>query len=161
MGPPIPPAASHIGHHLGPATAKVHLAVFLDYCCPFSAKAYRMLFGQVVPHFGDRIRVSFYHQVQSWHPQSAYMHEAALAVAKVAGECRSVAPLSDAGLQRSAAERTAAVHQGIEFIWRCKRRCFLMRPPTLRAFCTARSGPSHAGAGNEQVRRRSGSSRRC
>jgi len=108
MGPPIPPAASHIGHHVGPATAKVHLGVYLDYCCPFSAKSYRMLFGQVVPHLGDRIRVSFYHQVQSWHPQSAYMHEAALAVAKVGGEC-VLRPVSDAGLQRSQNERRLSI----------------------------------------------------
>jgi hypothetical protein len=47
MGPPIPPSPTHIGHHLGAASAKVHLGVYLDYCCPFSAKAYRMLFGQV------------------------------------------------------------------------------------------------------------------
>lgn len=37
----------------------------------------------------------------------------------------TLAPLSDAGLQRSAAERTAAVHQGIGFAWRCTRRCCL------------------------------------
>lgn len=84
MGPPIPPSADHIGHTVG--TGKVHLGVYLDYCCPFSGKMYNMLFGKVKPHYGEKVKLTFYHQVQPWHPQSTYMHEAALAVAKVAGE---------------------------------------------------------------------------
>lgn len=87
MGPPIPPN-SHIGHTMGGSRcgAKAHIEVYLDYTCPFSAKAYFMLFNKVSPHYGDKLAVTFYHQVQSWHPQSAYCHEAALAVTAVAGQ---------------------------------------------------------------------------
>lgn len=84
MAPPIPPSADHIGHSVG--GGKVHIGVYLDYCCPFSAKMYKTLFGQVAPNYGNKLKVTFHHQVQPWHPQSTMMHESALAVAKVAGD---------------------------------------------------------------------------
>lgn len=87
MGPPIPPNGAHIGHTMGgvPSEVKVHMTVYLDYTCPFSAKSYFMLFNQVAPHYGDKVAITFYHQVQPWHPQSSYCHEAALAVAHLNG----------------------------------------------------------------------------
>ena len=69
----------------GGESAKVTLATWLDYACPFSAKAYKTLVEQVGPHYGSDLKVVFYQQVQPWHPQSTMMHEAAVAVHQLAG----------------------------------------------------------------------------
>ena len=86
MGPRMPPG--ELGHALGPAGARVTLAAFLDYTCPFSRKAFRALEGAVAPHYASsgNLRVVFHHQVQPWHPQSTMLHEAALAVARTGGD---------------------------------------------------------------------------
>ena len=54
--------------------------------CPFCKKFYDTFTEQVLPAYGDKIKFVVYHQVQPWHPQSTYLHEAALAVTKVGGE---------------------------------------------------------------------------
>ena len=75
------------GHALGPADATVSLGCWLDFACPFSKKQFKTLTESVVPHYSTRpFRLVFHHQVQPWHPQSALLHEAALAVAKLGGE---------------------------------------------------------------------------
>eukprot|EP00441_Pelagodinium_beii_P019055 CAMPEP_0197661712 /NCGR_PEP_ID=MMETSP1338-20131121/51619_1 /TAXON_ID=43686 ORGANISM="Pelagodinium beii, Strain RCC1491" /NCGR_SAMPLE_ID=MMETSP1338 /ASSEMBLY_ACC=CAM_ASM_000754 /LENGTH=453 /DNA_ID=CAMNT_0043239319 /DNA_START=42 /DNA_END=1399 /DNA_ORIENTATION=- len=82
MGPPLPPKP--VGHSKGSGPAE--LGIYLNYTCPFSVKAYKTLFGAVQPKLEGRCRFTFYHQVQAWHPQGTSQHEAALAVAKLAGE---------------------------------------------------------------------------
>ncbi|KKA26199.1 hypothetical protein TD95_000055 [Thielaviopsis punctulata] len=83
------PAANISG--VPPATHT--LEVFLDYCCPFSAKIFRTLTSSVVPlikaspSLAPNVQLIFRQQVQPWHPSSTLMHEAALAVQRVAPEC--------------------------------------------------------------------------
>ncbi|KAK9824066.1 hypothetical protein WJX72_007503 [[Myrmecia] bisecta] len=82
--PPLPNRP--LGHTLGSRGASVNLAAYLDYVCPYSAKAYVTLRKVVVPHYADKgFSFTFYHQVQPWHPQSTLTHEAGLAVAKLGG----------------------------------------------------------------------------
>eukprot|EP00871_Galdieria_phlegrea_P000736 jgi/Galph1/1663/GphlegSOOS_G339.1 len=59
------------------------MEAFLDYCCPFSKKAFMTLVDQVLPGMDGRICFYFQHQVQPWHPQSTLLHEAALAVKQI------------------------------------------------------------------------------
>eukprot|EP00238_Polyblepharides_amylifera_P007114 CAMPEP_0196580712 /NCGR_PEP_ID=MMETSP1081-20130531/30207_1 /TAXON_ID=36882 /ORGANISM="Pyramimonas amylifera, Strain CCMP720" /LENGTH=204 /DNA_ID=CAMNT_0041900667 /DNA_START=260 /DNA_END=874 /DNA_ORIENTATION=+ len=86
MAPPVPSSPSSIGHHIGGKDAKAHLTVYLDYCCPYSAIFYKTFFEQVVPHYGPKLLTTFYHQVQPWHAQSIFMHEAALAATMIGGD---------------------------------------------------------------------------
>jgi len=72
-----------MGAKLG--TAPV-LAAWLDYCCPFSAKAFKTITEEVVPAYGDKLTFVMYHCPQPWHPQGTLLHEAAFAVARVSGE---------------------------------------------------------------------------
>ncbi|EFX00825.1 hypothetical protein CMQ_1906 [Grosmannia clavigera kw1407] len=67
------------------------LEVFLDYVCPYSAKFFNTLVQGVAPQLaanptgpGSRLQVVFRHQVQPWHPSSTLVHEAGLAVQRVA-----------------------------------------------------------------------------
>ena len=84
MGPPMPSVA--LGRVLpGGENAKVTLAAWLDYACPFSATAYKTLVTEVGPRYGQDLRLEFFHQVQPWHPQSTMLHEAAVAVFQLAG----------------------------------------------------------------------------
>jgi len=82
----MPPG--ELGRALGPAGARVTLAAFLDYTCPFSRKAFRTLVDEVAPHYAasGNLRIVFHPQIQPWHPQSAILHEAALAVARAGGD---------------------------------------------------------------------------
>ncbi|KJZ76981.1 hypothetical protein HIM_03858 [Hirsutella minnesotensis 3608] len=81
-----PPAAtaSSVPH------SKHTLEFYADYCCPFSAKMFRTLTGVVAPAvranqaWADGLTVVFRQQVQPWHPSSTLMHEAALAVLRLA-----------------------------------------------------------------------------
>jgi protein-disulfide isomerase len=66
------------------------LEVYLDYVCPFSAKLFKTLTSTVAPMIRShptwpaRLTVIFRQQVQPWHPSSTLVHEAGLAVLKVA-----------------------------------------------------------------------------
>lgn len=66
--------------------SKHTLELFLDYCCPFSAKMYTMLFKSIIPMIRENeaysagIELIFRQQIQPWHPSSTLMHEAALVV---------------------------------------------------------------------------------
>ena len=84
MGPPLP--SRELGHVAGGESASVTVAAWLDYACPFSAKFYKTFTEQVLPHYGDAVKLVVYHQVQPWHPQSTLLHEAAIAVTMVGGE---------------------------------------------------------------------------
>ena len=85
MGPPLP--SVELGRVLpGGESAKLTLAAWLDYACPFSAKAFNTLVNEVGPHYGKDVKIVLYHQVQPWHPQSTMLHEAAVAVHQLKGD---------------------------------------------------------------------------
>ena len=75
------------GHKLGSANARYVVELWLDYCCPFSRKAYDTMIKRVIPHFEENhpgvLQFVLRHQVQPWHPQSTLTHEAALAVESI------------------------------------------------------------------------------
>lgn len=66
------------------------LELYLDYCCPFSAKLFRALRTVVTPlvhanpSWSGNLAVVFRQQVQPWHPSSTLLHEAALAILQLA-----------------------------------------------------------------------------
>ncbi|GAW06445.1 hypothetical protein LENED_008374 [Lentinula edodes] len=74
----------------GSAHAPHTLDIFLDYVCPFSAKMALAIESVLVPlcadggKYGDKVKVIFRPQVQPWHASSTFVHEAGLAVARVA-----------------------------------------------------------------------------
>ena len=84
MGPPLPTSDLH-GRAIGPMDAPVTLTAWLDYACPFSAKLFKTVTTQVIPHYGDKVRFVFYHQPQPWHPQSTMLHEAGVGVYNLGG----------------------------------------------------------------------------
>lgn len=65
------------------------IEVFLDYCCPFSARMFKTLQSTVGPMIGANpewtksVELIFRQQIQPWHPSSTLMHEAALAVLRL------------------------------------------------------------------------------
>lgn len=93
----VPPKFA--GHKLefapAPSTSSVPhsthtFELYLDYCCPFSAKQFRTLAQEVVPairqnkEWSTNLTLVFRQSVQPWHPSSTLMHEAALAVLRLA-----------------------------------------------------------------------------
>ncbi|OBZ70497.1 Disulfide bond formation protein D [Grifola frondosa] len=74
------------GRHDAPHT----IDVFLDYVCPFSAKISLAINSVLLPLFSPggkydgKVKVIFRNQVQPWHASSTLVHEAGLAVARVA-----------------------------------------------------------------------------
>ncbi|KAL1843493.1 hypothetical protein VTJ49DRAFT_1364 [Mycothermus thermophilus] len=85
------------GHRLtftdaaGPANEPLHtIEIYIDYVCPFSAKLFRTLTTSVIPHIRSRpslaarTQIILRQQIQPWHPSSTLVHEAALAVQRVA-----------------------------------------------------------------------------
>ncbi|KAL7924120.1 thioredoxin-like protein [Trichoderma austrokoningii] len=81
-----PPSSSSVPH----STHTFEL--YLDYCCPFSAKIFKTLTTQVFPAVRENpawaksLTVVFRQQVQPWHPSSTLMHETGLAVLRLAPE---------------------------------------------------------------------------
>ncbi|KAH7156558.1 thioredoxin-like protein [Dactylonectria macrodidyma] len=76
-----------------PVAHTTHTAeLYLDYCCPFSAKIFRTLNNAVIPaikanpKWASGLALVFRQQIQPWHPSSTLMHEAALAVLRIAPE---------------------------------------------------------------------------
>lgn len=77
----------YAAYKLGPDTVHT-LEVYLDYVCPYSAKAWKRLRTEILPaiekkHPG-KIQFIFRHQIQPWHPSSTLVHEAGIAVAQLA-----------------------------------------------------------------------------
>jgi len=86
-GPPLP--SKSIAHSIGTPSfgEPTTLSFWIDYACPFSARLFKRMHEDVMPHYaGLNIRFEFYHQVQPWHVASGIMHETSLAVAEVCGE---------------------------------------------------------------------------
>ncbi|GJN75961.1 thioredoxin-like protein [Purpureocillium lilacinum] len=65
------------------------LELYVDYCCPFSAKQFLTLTRDVFPlvranpSWASLLAVVFRQQVQPWHPSSTLLHESALAVLRL------------------------------------------------------------------------------
>lgn len=79
-GPPIPPArvGTKLFKHPSPA---LEIEIFVDFCCPYSRKLFDTVYGGVVGAApAGQVELILQNVVQCWHPQSAYMHEASLAV---------------------------------------------------------------------------------
>eukprot|EP00640_Fibrocapsa_japonica_P002916 CAMPEP_0113939196 /NCGR_PEP_ID=MMETSP1339-20121228/5546_1 /TAXON_ID=94617 /ORGANISM="Fibrocapsa japonica" /LENGTH=259 /DNA_ID=CAMNT_0000942629 /DNA_START=83 /DNA_END=862 /DNA_ORIENTATION=- /assembly_acc=CAM_ASM_000762 len=87
--PPLPkrPTGISITEAAGP---KVVVEAFLDVECPFSCKMLKRVTSEVLPHYSSTRpgELEFIvHQVpQPWHPQSATMHMALVAVREVSPE---------------------------------------------------------------------------
>jgi len=66
------------------------LELYLDYVCPFSAKMFQTIYTSVVPlirsKYANQVQLVFRQQIQPWHPSSTLVHEAALAVLRLAPE---------------------------------------------------------------------------
>ncbi|KAI0474048.1 hypothetical protein GGR56DRAFT_650096 [Xylariaceae sp. FL0804] len=68
------------------------LELYLDYVCPFSAKQFDMVYNTVAPmvrenpKWASALQIVFRQQVQPWHPSSTLVHEAAVAVLRLAPE---------------------------------------------------------------------------
>ncbi|EPQ59049.1 hypothetical protein GLOTRDRAFT_70168 [Gloeophyllum trabeum ATCC 11539] len=66
--------------------------IFLDYVCPFSAKLALAIDSVLKPaldaggKYDGKVKAIFRPQVQPWHASSTFVHEAGLAVARVAPE---------------------------------------------------------------------------
>ncbi|KAF3764372.1 hypothetical protein M406DRAFT_322579, partial [Cryphonectria parasitica EP155] len=66
------------------------IEIFLDYVCPFSAKAFKTIVTSVAPRIradprlAGKVQVLLRQQIQPWHPSSTLVHEAALAVERLA-----------------------------------------------------------------------------
>ena len=87
-GPPLPSKSiAHIYKGVPCFGEPTTLSFWIDYACPFSARLFKRMHEEVIPHYaGENIRFDFYHQVQPWHVASGIMHETSLAVAEVCGE---------------------------------------------------------------------------
>ncbi|KAL2129452.1 hypothetical protein VTI74DRAFT_7792 [Chaetomium olivicolor] len=73
------------------SSAPLHtLEFYLDYVCPFSAKIFKTLTNTLIPHIlanpnlSSRLQLIIRQQIQPWHPSSTLVHEAALAVNRLA-----------------------------------------------------------------------------
>ncbi|KAJ2716927.1 hypothetical protein H4R19_000326 [Coemansia spiralis] len=76
-------APAYAAHRLVAGSAHT-FEVYLDYTCPFSARLWRTLRGELQPVFAAQgVAVVFRHQVQPWHPASTLLHEASLAVERL------------------------------------------------------------------------------
>ncbi|GAO13695.1 uncharacterized protein UV8b_01673 [Ustilaginoidea virens] len=87
----VPPKFAGHKLHLAPPSPSTHtFELYVDYACPFSAKLFRTLTTQVFPAVRDRpswassLTFVFRQQVQPWHPSSTLLHEAGLAVLRLA-----------------------------------------------------------------------------
>ncbi|KAJ3041706.1 hypothetical protein HDV00_008794 [Rhizophlyctis rosea] len=75
------------GYRLGSPSAPNVLEFYWDFTCPFSKKSFDRIVKEVHPYLEQQhpntFQVIFRHQIQPWHAQSTYTHEAAVAVHKV------------------------------------------------------------------------------
>ena len=85
MGPPLPPTQAGGAIVSAGGRTQVQIELFLDLVCPFSGKMWAVV-QQALPRFDPRVTVVLHQVVQPWHPQGTMVHEAALAVKRVAPE---------------------------------------------------------------------------
>lgn len=85
MPPPHPPKPVGVRYPPGstnlPATT---IEVFLDFCCPFSAKMWPTLKALQAADAGVQFVVQLV--PQPWHPQSAVLHEVGLSIRELFGD---------------------------------------------------------------------------
>jgi len=80
-----------LGHawHLGGSLPNAVIEIFVDYCCPFSARLFKRFTTEVIPFLSEdaasSVRVIFQQLPQPWHPQSTLLHEAVIAVRHLYG----------------------------------------------------------------------------
>ncbi|KAH8899198.1 hypothetical protein GQ53DRAFT_741299 [Thozetella sp. PMI_491] len=93
LPPKFKGARLFLGSDVSAAAEQVHtVEIFLDYVCPFSAKLFNTLYTAVVPairanaQLAARVQFIFRQQVQPWHPSSTLVHEAGVAVLRLAPE---------------------------------------------------------------------------
>lgn len=64
--------------------------LYLDYACPFSAKIFIKFKSSVIPEiekkYSGKFQFVFMNVIQPWHPNSVYMHEFSLSIAKLIRE---------------------------------------------------------------------------
>jgi len=64
------------------------LELYLDYVCPFSAKMFKTVYNSVFPliqsDYPSSVQIIFRQQIQPWHPSSTLVHEAGVAVLRLA-----------------------------------------------------------------------------
>jgi len=64
------------------------LELYLDYVCPFSAKMFKTVYNSVFPlvqsEYPSTVQFIFRQQIQPWHPSSTLVHEAGVAVLRLA-----------------------------------------------------------------------------
>jgi len=62
--------------------------LYLDYVCPYSNKLFKTVYTEVFPlaekKYPGKVQFIFRQQIQPWHPSSTLVHEAGLAVLKLA-----------------------------------------------------------------------------
>ncbi|EON62025.1 hypothetical protein W97_01244 [Coniosporium apollinis CBS 100218] len=73
----------------GVSPKTVHtLELYLDYVCPFSKKMFATLYRSVLPtiksKYAGKLALIFRQQIQPWHPSSTLVHEAGVAVLRLA-----------------------------------------------------------------------------
>ncbi|KAI7918829.1 hypothetical protein M0657_007431 [Pyricularia oryzae] len=83
---PLGDAAASSAPHAGVHT----IELYLDYVCPFSAKMFKTVANDLAPKLNSdpalasKIQIIFRQQIQPWHPSSTLVHEAAVAVLRLA-----------------------------------------------------------------------------
>mmetsp|Transcript_8107 Transcript_8107/g.23861 ORF Transcript_8107/g.23861 Transcript_8107/m.23861 type:complete len:203 (-) Transcript_8107:236-844(-) len=100
-GPPLP--KTPLGTALNDGSSTIVVELFLDLTCPFSRKMFTTIHDGLKGGTlgGGKAKFVFQNVVQPWHAQSTIVHEAALAVKRVAPEkfvgfCRAVYDSFDA-----------------------------------------------------------------
>jgi protein-disulfide isomerase len=71
------------------AEAMHTIELYLDYVCPYSAKMFKTIQTSVRPIIEKKyskpgVRLIFRQQIQPWHPSSTLVHEAGVAVLRIA-----------------------------------------------------------------------------
>ncbi|KAF3183792.1 hypothetical protein TWF788_005521 [Orbilia oligospora] len=83
-----PKFAAHVFAVNGGSRPVHTLELYLDFVCPYSAKLWKRINEDVIPHLQatkpDQVEIIFRQLIQPWHPSSTLVHESALAVEKVA-----------------------------------------------------------------------------
>ncbi|TLD33968.1 hypothetical protein PspLS_01323 [Pyricularia sp. CBS 133598] len=83
---PLGDAAASSAPHAGVHT----IELYLDYVCPFSAKMFKTVANDLAPKLksdpalASKVQIIFRQQIQPWHPSSTLVHEAAVAVLRLA-----------------------------------------------------------------------------
>ena len=67
------------GFKVGNAASGVICECFVDFCCPYSRKMFKVLWP-MTSDFGSKMQFVFHNVIQPWHHQSLWLHESVFAV---------------------------------------------------------------------------------